>query len=131
MALSQASLDDLNSKFDSQKYEMRNFRPNIVVVGCPAYDEDLWNEVRIGGQAKFVCVKPCIRCPIITMNPNTAKRADDGEPLKTLKEYRQPPGEPQAQKKEWPVFGVQMGLNEAGVIKVGDPVYVRYKKFPH
>ncbi len=61
LAISQASLDNLNSKFDSQQFDMRNFRPNIVVEGCPEFDEDLWSEVRIGEQAKFVCVKPCTR----------------------------------------------------------------------
>uniref|UniRef100_A0A914XNV7 MOSC domain-containing protein n=1 Tax=Plectus sambesii TaxID=2011161 RepID=A0A914XNV7_9BILA len=131
MAVSQASLDDLNLKFVSQQFEMRNFRPNIVVAGCPAYDEDLWSDVRIGDQAAFVCVKPCTRCIFTTINPNTGEKSQDTEPLKTLRKYRLAPDELRATYKDSPIFGVHMGLNEAGVIKVGDPVYVRYKKAPY
>jgi len=131
MAMSQASLDNLNSKFDSQHFDVRNFRPNIVVEGCPEFDEDFWSEVRIGEQAKFVCVKPCTRCVFTTINPETGEKSDDTEPLKTLKEYRLAPAELRATYKESPILGVHMCLNEGGVIKVGDPVYVRRKTAPY
>ena len=35
---SEASAVDLNSRIDSQ-IDIRNFRPNIVVTGCQAFDE--------------------------------------------------------------------------------------------
>jgi uncharacterized protein YcbX len=63
MAFSQASLDNLNEKFDDDdhKYTARHFRPNIVVGdGCPAFDEDRWSRLRIG-TVTFVAVKPCTR----------------------------------------------------------------------
>ena len=61
MAISQASLDNLNSKFEERQFSMRNFRPNIVVAGCPEFDEDWWKEIKIGQQVRFTCFQPCTR----------------------------------------------------------------------
>jgi len=84
LLISQASLDDLNQRLDSP-VDMRRFRPNLVVDGCEPYEEDRWRRIRIG-EMSFRVVKPCSRCPIPTIDPDTGERG--AEPLRTLMGYR-------------------------------------------
>jgi uncharacterized protein YcbX len=85
LLLSRASLDDLNQRM-AQPLPMERFRPNLVVEGCEAYAEDEWKRIRIG-ELEFRVAKPCSRCVIPTVNPETGKRQGN-EPLKTLMSYR-------------------------------------------
>ncbi len=64
---------------------MSRFRPNLVVSGCRPYAEDGWSKIRIA-ELGFRVVKPCSRCIITTIDPETAKPGK--EPLKTLFGYR-------------------------------------------
>lgn len=64
---------------------MRRFRPNLVVAGAPAWDEDHWRRLRIG-QATFRVVKGCARCIITITDPDTAERGR--EPLASLARHR-------------------------------------------
>jgi uncharacterized protein YcbX len=65
---------------------MERFRPNVVIDGVDAYDEDRIHELRVDG-ATLRIVKPCTRCSITTTDQ--AVGAVDGvEPLETLKTYR-------------------------------------------
>ena len=84
LLISQASLDDLNGRLD-QPVPMIRFRPNLVVTGTPAFEEDRWRRIRIGALT-FCVAKPCSRCIIPTIDPNTGERAR--EPLQTLMGYR-------------------------------------------
>lgn len=114
LVISQASLDDLNSRL-STPVSMLNFRPNIVVSGSKAYAEDDWKKISIG-DVTFDAVKPCSRCVLTTVNPTTGVKDPQGEPLKTLSQYRRAPG------------GVMFGMNliprDSGEIKTGDAVTV-------
>jgi len=85
LLISQASLDDLNQRLPSP-ISMERFRPNLVISGCDAYAEDGWRRIRIGDLV-FRVVKPCSRCVIPTIDPDTGRRQGD-EPLKTLLHYR-------------------------------------------
>jgi len=84
LLISRASLDDLNTRLE-MPVPMRRFRPNLVVEGCEPYAEDAWKRLRIGG-LEFRVVKPCSRCIIPTIDPETAERGV--EPLRTLSGYR-------------------------------------------
>lgn len=84
LLISQASLDDLNGKL-SKAMEMRRFRPNFVVFGTDAFAEDTWKSIRIGTET-FDIVKPCSRCILTTIDPETGEKGT--EPLKTLASYR-------------------------------------------
>lgn len=84
LLISQASLDDLNARLE-QPLPMQRFRPNLVVSGCEPFAEDRWRVIRIGGVV-FRVVKPCARCAITTIDPETALRSP--EPLRTLAGYR-------------------------------------------
>uniref|UniRef100_F1L2W1 MOSC domain-containing protein 1 n=2 Tax=Ascaris TaxID=6251 RepID=F1L2W1_ASCSU len=133
MAFSNESLNELNSRYDENSEKIittRHFRPSIVVDKCPAFDEDLWMELKIG-DAEFDCYKPCARGVMTTVDPSTGEKDPDVEPLQMLREYRlAPEGKMRTIYKQSPIFGVNMGLNKEGTIRVGDEVYARYKDEP-
>lgn len=60
MLINESSVDDLNSKLDIPVTPLR-FRPNIIINGPAAFEEDTWNWIRIGENTIFRNVKPCKR----------------------------------------------------------------------
>jgi len=112
LIISQASLDDLNSRLDTP-VEMNRFRPNMVVIGSKAFEEDTWKEIQIG-DCRFQIVKPCARCEVTTINQQTAERGK--EPLKTLATYRR--------EGNKVLFGQNMVALNTGKIRVGDAVKI-------
>lgn len=85
LVISQASLDDLNSRLNSP-LPMNRFRPNIVIDGVPPYGEDEIHEL-VSPDITLRIVKPCTRCAITTTNQTRGEREGD-EPLRTLRSYR-------------------------------------------
>lgn len=116
LIVSQASLDDLNARLESP-VPMDRFRPNIVVDGCDAFEEDAWKEVAIGA-ARFALVKPCGRCPITTTDQRTGERSK--EPLRTLATYRRRKGTDDVKVD----FGMNAMALSGDVVRVGDLVTV-------
>ncbi|MFN2372824.1 MAG: MOSC domain-containing protein [Cyclonatronaceae bacterium] len=84
LLISQASLDDLNSRL-TDPVGMSRFRPNLVIAGCEPFEEDTWDEIAIG-ETVFKIVKPCARCIVTTVDQDTGIQGK--EPLKTLSGYR-------------------------------------------
>lgn len=110
LVVGRASFEDLQARV-SEPLVIERFRPNVVVTGAEAYAEDTWSRVRVG-EVPLRIVKPCTRCAITTVDPETATRGK--EPLRTLATYRRQSG--------GVVFG-QNALHEAhGTVRVGDPV---------
>lgn len=60
MLINQTSVDDLNLKLKIPITPLQ-LRPNIVVKGPKAFDEDTWKWVKIGGHTIFRNVRPCGR----------------------------------------------------------------------
>lgn len=112
LVISQASLDDLNGRL-AEPIEMRRFRPNFVITGTEAFAEDQWKHITIG-KLRFEVVKPCARCVLTTINPETAEKG--AEPLKTLATYRR--------NGNKILFGQNVTARDAGEIKVGDRLTV-------
>jgi uncharacterized protein YcbX len=110
LAISEASLADLNARLETP-VGMDRFRPNIVVSGIAAYDEDRWQAVRLGTLG-FRAPKRCDRCSVTTVDPTSGVRGK--EPLRTLAKYRLEEG------KVW--FGMNLIHDQEGVLAVGDPV---------
>ena len=70
-----ASLADLNTRL-AQPVGMERFRPNLVLDGLSAFDEDSIDELAIDtddGPVRLKLVKPCARCPIPDVDPATAE----------------------------------------------------------
>jgi uncharacterized protein len=78
------SLQDI-SKRVGEDLPIRRFRPNFFFEGGEAYEEDTWKDFHIGS-VRFRGIKPCGRCAITTINPDTGEKGV--EPLKTLASYR-------------------------------------------
>ncbi|HEX3097779.1 MAG TPA: MOSC N-terminal beta barrel domain-containing protein [Usitatibacter sp.] len=119
LATSESSLADLNARLvakGGRALPMNRFRPNVVVTGGRAYDEDAWKEIAIG-EAVFRAAKPCGRCQVTTTDQSTGEVVGP-EPLATLAAYR-----------EHAEFGIMFGMNwvmaKTGTIRVGDTVEVR------
>ncbi|CAI9607402.1 unnamed protein product [Staurois parvus] len=121
LLLSEASLEDLNSKLEN-KVSIRNFRPNIVVSECKAFAEDSWNELQIGECVMLKQVMPCPRCILTTVDPDTGI-INMKEPLETLRSYRLCDTKDKEVYKSSPLFGQFVRIQKKGMIKVGDPVY--------
>jgi uncharacterized protein len=110
LVASEASLADLNSRLETP-VTMKHFRPNIVLSGSEAFEEDTWTKFRIG-ECEFELAQQCPRCVMTTINPETGIKHKH-EPLKTLASYRRTPagGAP---------FGAQAVPRKLGTIKIGD-----------
>jgi len=120
MLMTEPSVQELNSRLQTGKVaEMERFRPNLVVSGCRAFDEDSWNEITIGS-AVFYNIKPCQRCVLTTVDTKTGEKDADKEPLKTLRSYRLL----EAEFEKSPCFGINLVTVEEGRVSVGDDVWV-------
>jgi uncharacterized protein YcbX len=92
---STASLEQLNAKLAAKGHApvgIERFRPNIVLSGLEAHDEDRLDLLHIAteeGEVQLRPVKPCPRCPIPNIDPATA--AVDPMVSDTLQAYRQNP----------------------------------------
>lgn len=121
--LSQKSIDDLNSNLKETQISVNNFRPNILIDGCNAFDEDKWQYVKFSSGAEICHLVPCGRCVLTTNNPETGIKTDK-DPLVTLRTYRQPKNEfLRANYGTAPLFGVYFKLVKQGKVAVGDDVF--------
>ncbi len=118
---SEASLRDLGDRIEARgatRVPMARFRPNVVAEGALAWDEDAWRTLTIGS-VSFRAPKPCDRCVVTTIDPETA--VAEKEPLRTLATFRR-----------WAIpggavgvsFGVNLIADDVGELSVGDPVVV-------
>lgn len=107
-----ASLEALEA-WTGSRWDMRRFRPGIVISGAGAFAEDQWRWLRIG-EAVLECVKPCSRCVMTTVDPETGQVHPEREPLRTLSRYRK--------SDAGIIFGQNAVHWHGGSIAVGDAV---------
>ena len=93
LVASEGSLAELNRRLAAQGHEavgIERFRPNIVLAGLEAHDEDRVDVLRVAtgepGAVLLRPVKPCPRCPIPNIDPVTARV--DPQVSDTLQAYR-------------------------------------------
>lgn len=118
LVASQASLDELNARLGAAgqaPVDMRRFRPNLVIGGWGAHDEDRCGPVVIGegeSSAEIVPVKPCSRCPIPDIDPDTATPGHAvGDALRTYRQDARVGG------------AITFGMN--AIVRRGDGVVLR------
>lgn len=103
LVTSEASLADLNQRLAKRGHapvDMRRFRPNLVLAGIEAYEEDYIKTIRIG-DVELRAVKPCARCSVPGVDPDSGEHSTIVTDL--LATYRgRTQGEPQ---------GVMFGVN--------------------
>lgn len=113
LLISQASLDDLNRRME-EPILMNRFRPNFVITGTKPFAEDQWKSIQIGALT-FDIVKPCARCVLTTINPETAEKGK--EPLKTLATYRK--------VNNKILFGQNVVAKQHGLVRQGDQILLK------
>ena len=92
LVVGEASLAELNQRLAAAgdaAVGIERFRPNIVLAGLQAHDEDRLHELRIAtaeGEVVLRLVKPCPRCPIPNVDPATGENSP--EVLQALSAYR-------------------------------------------
>jgi uncharacterized protein len=121
LVISEASLADLNDKLKAQGRDvlpMNRFRPNIVISGIGAFEEDFTEAFRIG-DARLKPVKPCSRCNMPSVDQSTGVPGPD--PLEIMQSYRANPKLDGAL-----TFGMNTILleGEGQVVRVGQEVAV-------
>lgn len=112
LVATQASLEDFNSKL-GYKIGMNRFRPNIVISGTAPYAEDEWQVIVIG-DIELSLVKPCSRCIMPSVNPDTASK--EMAVNETLQAHRR--------RGRDTFFGQNAVYDRLGTIKVGDDVRI-------
>jgi uncharacterized protein len=80
----EASLEDLNERLP-EPIPMERFRPNIILRGLPAWEEDRIDSLHFGGLVLRL-VKPCVRCTIPSIDQRTGLPSTDPGPV--LKQFR-------------------------------------------
>ncbi len=111
---SAGSLADLNTRM-AVPVPMSRFRGNLIIAGAPAWAEDCWRLIRLGG-ATFRVAKPCDRCIVTTIDQATGERPQRMEPLRTLGQFRQ--------EERGIMFGQNLVPVVLGQVSVGDAVEV-------
>jgi uncharacterized protein YcbX len=121
LVISEASLADLNHKLLAQArpaLPMNRFRPNLVIAGVDAFEEDYAETIKIG-EATLQPIKPCARCTIPSVDQATGLSGLD--PLDILQSYRANP------KLDGAIsFGMNVILleGEGHVLEVGQEVTI-------
>ena len=128
LVASEGSMAELNERLAAAGHAavgIERFRPNIVLAGLEAHDEDRVEMLHIAtaeGQAQLQPVKPCTRCPIPDIDPATATSSPEvGD---TLRSYRADPRVDGAI-----TFGMNLIVREGveQVLKVGQAVGANYR----
>lgn len=92
LVASEGSLAELNAKLVAAGHPavgIERFRPNLVLAGVEAHDEDRVETMHIAtaeGEVLLRPVKPCSRCPIPDIDPKTAVSSPEvGDMLRTYR----------------------------------------------
>lgn len=96
------------------KVHVRNFRPNIVVGGAAAFEEDSWKLLEISG-IHYRVQERTNRCVFTTIDPETGRQDNSMEPLKRLASIRLRMG-------MRPTFGIGLVPLSEGTIEVGSEI---------
>lgn len=113
--LSSASVEMLGQRPEvGVALDPRRFRPNFLLAGCQAHQEDSWlgRLVGIGGEVVLRVVAPDPRCAVTTLDPDTG--TPDFDTPSAIRKYRPNPGAA--------YFGVYAVVEQPGRVSVGDGV---------
>jgi uncharacterized protein YcbX len=111
--LTTATIDRLRELYQHGRFEVRRFRPNIVVEpasGEKGFVENGWigHTLALGEQVRLIITGPCPRCVMTTL-PQADLPSDPGV-LRTAAQHNQVN------------VGVYAGVTRGGTIRRGDPV---------
>ena len=119
LVLSASAVADLNARLQQRNLPpvgVERFRPNIVLSGVDAHEEDYARSLRIGA-TELHLVKPCVRCTVPSVDPATGVQGS--EPGDTLAVYRD---DARAGGVTFGVNGIVVGTG--GELHCGDAVEI-------
>ena len=130
LVTSEASLEDLHPRLGGEPAVLEKFRPNIVVDGLGAWDEDFWGELTVFPlDVRIVLTANCSRCTSINVDLDKG-RMGEGESGKMLKKMMKDRRVDTGSK--WsPIFGRYGFPTKGGEIRVGDEVHVSRRNDEH
>jgi uncharacterized protein YcbX len=113
--LTRAALDRLREFYPQGRFEVRRFRPNIVVEtseGGSGFTEDAWigHTIRIGDHVQLSITGPCPRCVMTTLAQ--ADLPKDSGILRTAAQHNRVN------------VGVYASVTHGGTIRHGDPIWL-------
>ncbi len=118
LVANQASLVRLNSELEQRglsQVDMRRFRPNIILSGLEAFEEQNIAQLNHQNFSLKLCDRS-ERCIMTTVDPDTGIKHPDMEPFNTLMSLNTMP---ESDRK--PAFGMNATLEKgSGLIRVGD-----------
>lgn len=127
LVASEASLGGLNARLTNAGHApvgIDRFRPNLVLAGVEAHDEDRLASLQIAtGEAtvELLPVKPCARCPIPNVDPATGQSSPVvGDALQAYRQDARLGGAVTFGMNVIPVQGLEQ------VLRVGQPVTGNY-----
>ncbi|ORM64467.1 hypothetical protein PRCB_16105 [Pantoea rodasii] len=123
LLVNMSSLQDLQQRCPAS-VRVEQFRPNLVVSGAAAWEEDSWKRIKIG-EIAFDMPKPCSRCVFTTVGTESGRKHPEGEPLATLQRFRS--GQDGSGDID---FGLNLIARNSGVIRVGDRVTIVERQTP-
>jgi uncharacterized protein YcbX len=111
--LTTATLDRLRELYPQGRFEVRRFRPNLVVeptFGAKTFAENAWigHTLSIGDDVRLRVTDPCLRCVMTTL-PQGDLPKDPGI-LRTAAQHNQA------------IVGVYADVLQGGTIRRGDPI---------
>ena len=120
--LNLASVRDVASRLEpgAPPLSARNFRPNIIVAGGEAYEEDKWKYIRVGNTEFHVACRTA-RCLMPNVDQRSGKK-HEAEPNRTLKSFRRI--DKGCEKDACLGMHMVPAVNEERWIQIGDKVEV-------
>lgn len=115
--MSQASVERLGQQPGATAtFDSRRFRPNFLLSGCVAHEEDSWlgGVAQVGEELRVRVVARDPRCAITTHDPDTGER--DCDTLRLIMSYR-----PSPRAAYLGVYGI---VERPGTVSIGDAVTV-------
>lgn len=130
--LQQASLEDLNTRLE-KPIGFERFRPNVVVSGGKAWEEDKWKLLEINNQKWHVACRNA-RCSVPDVDPESGEADAKATVYKTMQSFRRvDPG-----AKYQPCVGINVVHEVIGskitigdritILETGDHVYIPSSK---
>jgi uncharacterized protein YcbX len=127
LVVGEGSLEQFNERLRAAGHAavgIERFRPNIVLAGVEAHDEDRFELIRVAAEAEVQLrpVKPCPRCPIPNVDPATGQSSPEVGDM--LQAYRSNPAVGGAVTFGMNLIAVQ-GVDQ--VLRVGQAVTADFK----
>jgi len=123
--------DIVREESPSCSVDARRFRGNVVVDDAPPYAEDLWSHIRIADVVNAELCKPCSRCSIPAVDPDTGESSGGAPLVRALSRLRSGAalGTSNRLWRASPFFGWNLVCPDAPrdalpVLRVGDDVAV-------